>query len=120
MKFKKITFESNKLVKEDKLKSFKTEYELISASVDNLVFDTDNDSLRRLDILKNSTEDIHFKDHNNDTVIISPSDFNNYVDRLKIKLSNRYTKINTLYNNIKINGTITLNQAQSAFESLDI
>lgn len=120
MQYKIIKKEENNLIGENKLKLLKTEFEITSASVDNLVFDTDNDSLRRLDILKYSTEDIYFKDHNNDTVIISPSNISNYIDKLKIKLSNRYTKINTLYNNIKINGTFTLKQAQSAFENLDI
>ena len=44
----------------------------------------------------------------------------NYVDQLKIKLSSRYTKINTLYNNIKANENFTLKETISAFESLDI
>ena len=105
MQYKIIKKEENNLIGENKLKLLKTEFEITSASVDNL---------------KYSTEDIYFKDHNNDTVIISPSNISNYIDKLKIKLSNRYTKINTLYNNIKINGTFTLKQAQSAFENLDI
>jgi hypothetical protein len=120
MKFKRITSSFNKPIDIYELKMYKTQFEMLSASINNIIFDTDAESLRRLDILKNSTEDINFKDHNNETVTISPSTMSNYVDQLKIKLSSRYTKINTLYNNIKANENFTLKETISAFESLDI
>lgn len=103
------------------LKKLKTEYENLSTEIDGIVFDTDSESLKRLDILSSKTNTVYnFKDFNNDVVLLSGNQIGDYYLKMKEKLADRYNTINEIYYNLREDFNLTSTQAISVFESLDI
>ena len=103
------------------LKLLKTEYENLSTEIDSIIFDTDSESLKRLDILSVKTNTVYnFKDFNNEVVLLSGNQIGDYYIKIKEKLADRYAAINEIYYNLREDFNLTYTQAVSVFESLDI
>lgn len=104
----------------DQLKNLRTFYEGTTAMANGIVFDVDAVSLKRLDILKHSSENIVFTDVNNNSITLSSSEIPNLIDTLKSNLSLKYVKLHNLYNNLKLDiENVTYKTAVSAFSDID-
>lgn len=121
MKIKIYNQQDNLLIDNNKLKDIKTQYEYLTADINGVSFETDQQSLLRLDIISHSDNVVNFKTYENKIIPLSGSEIANYLTLLKTKLANRYSIINDIYYDLKEEiGTLTYTHAISVFESLDI
>jgi hypothetical protein len=111
------------LVDYDILHDIKLGTENSYVNIDEIKFDVDAESLKRLKMLSYLNEEIDLKDAENNTFVLSGSELAYYIPLIEQRLGQRYLSINYLYNDFKdkiiLSGEeFTFNQVLTAFDKI--
>jgi len=111
------------LVDYDILHDIKLNTENSYVNIDEIKFDVDAESLKRLKMLSYLNEEIDLKDAENNTFVLSGSELAYYIPLIEQRLGQRYLSINYLYNDFKdkiiLSGEeFTFNQVLTAFDKI--
>ena len=111
------------LVDYDILHNIKLGTENSYVNIDEIKFDVDAESLKRLKMLSYLNEEIDLKDAENNTFVLSGSELAYYIPLIEQRLGQRYLSINYLYNDFKdkiiLSGEeFTFNQVLTAFDKI--
>lgn len=111
------------LVDYDILHDIKLGTENSYVNIDEIKFDVDAESLKRLKMLSHLNEEIDLKDAENNTFVLSGSELAYYIPLIEQRLGQRYLSINYLYNDFKdkiiLSGEeFTFNQVLTAFDKI--
>ena len=83
------------------LATFKHSFENDVMLIDNISFDVDTESLRKLEFISLLDYEIEFRDSYNNTLSLSGSEIKTLLPTIKNNLGIRYNIVNKVYNDLK-------------------
>lgn len=111
------------VIDEITLNGIKFDIENDYVNIDEIKFDADTESLKRLKMLSQLNQEIEFKDADNNTLLLTGQDISNYIPLIEQRLGERFISANTLYNTFKNRMTLsgeffTFNQVLTSFQEI--
>ena len=105
-----------------RLKEFNTTVLPVTANIGGIVFDINEESLKKIDILSKHNSSIDFIDAYNNTVNIEASTLKNYLSAINEYHADNLIRVNKLYNTLKNSSASVLSDESilSAYNDLGL